>query len=327
MNEVLKELRELEQFGPLALELLCRLAESELRRIPELRHDHSKTHEDYALDFFAKSGEALLAAAILQAQDDDAVGRMFRTWLRRWMIDKARQGARGRLREVLRKRLDRDQRFEKVRGTSFWRLAEGPSEASGADPADLIDAAWQCHVSFAAPRKADAQQVRLGRQGELENLLSAVFKAAAGSLSEEALATIVAVRLPYQTAPVLSSLDELAPQASAAPAPETQVIAAVDTAEARGAADRVLAALTEVERALVPVIDDWTAASKILGKKRSATYNRLDRLIVKLKELAGSEPAAHEILEIVVQRCLEGADVSASRADGPASVPSTSVER
>lgn len=86
MNEVLEELRELEQIGPRALDLLLDLAKSELNRIPELRKDRSKTYDDYALGFFAESGAELLTAALLQAEDDDAVGRMFHTWLHRFEI-------------------------------------------------------------------------------------------------------------------------------------------------------------------------------------------------------------------------------------------------
>ncbi|WP_205326639.1 hypothetical protein [Glycomyces sp. YM15] len=326
MNEVLKELRELEKFGPRALDLLLDLARSELRRIPELQRDHSKTYDDYALGFFAESGEELLTAVLLQAEDDDAVGRMFHTWLHRWMIDEARKGSRGRLRESLRKRLERDHRFRRGPVPMHWQLVDGLSAVSGVDPADLIDVAWQRHVSYIAPSNADAARLRLGARGELENLLIAVFEAAKGSLSEETLTTVIAVRLPYQVDPTLSVLDVAALPAPAPTTPEMQVIAEVETAQIAEAAVVVYAALTEVERRLVPVIDDQAAASALLGKGRSATYNRLQQLRVKLRELAGSEAAARDILEVVIRRCLEGIESPAIGMDGSASVPSTSLE-
>ncbi|MEV3934372.1 hypothetical protein AB0K52_00110 [Glycomyces sp. NPDC049804] len=326
MNEVLKELRDLEQFGPRALDLLLDLAKSELNRIPELRKDHSKTYDDYALGFFTESGEELLTAVLLQAEDDDAVGRMFRTWLHRWMIDEARKGPRGRLRESLRKRLERGHQFVRSEVSMHWHLVDGPSDVSAADSADLIDVAWQCHVSYKAPSNADADRPRLGAQGELERLLVAVFNAAEGSLSEETLTTIIAARLPTQVDPTLAAFDENVLPTSASITPEMQVIGDAETTQNAEAARRVYAALTELERLLVPVIDDRVAASAILSMGRSATYNKLQQLRAKLRELAGSESAAREILEVVIRRCLEDPAMPASGMDGSASVPSTSLE-
>ncbi|THV41168.1 hypothetical protein [Glycomyces buryatensis] len=327
MNEVLEELHAQRQFGPKALELLLKLAESELHRFPELQRDKSKDHVDFALEFFGKSGKALVTDVLARAEDDNAVGRMMRRYLRNRMIDKARQGPRGRLRETLRKRLERDPRFKRVPGTSFWQLADGPSTASKTDPNSLIQVARECRVSPVGRHGSGTSQPRLGKTGEIEALLIAVFEAAKGSLDDEKVTTVVAARLPLQVRPEHLPLGPGDDFPSAAPTPEEQVIADEEAARNTLEAHRVYASLTGIERRLVPAITDPAEASKILGKKRSSTAVKIKQLKAKLVELAGDAAAARGTLGPLLELCREASSSSASSLDGPVAVPSDPVER
>jgi hypothetical protein len=327
LNEVLEELRTQRQFGPRALDLLLGLAKNELHRFPELRRDTSKDHVDFALEFFEKSGEALLTDVLARAEDDDEVGRVTRRYLRNWMIDRARQAPRGRLREALRKRLERDPRFMRTPGRSFWQLSDGPSTASKADPGYLIQVAGECHVTPIVQHVDAASGPRLGKTGEIEALLVAVFKAAGGSLDDETITTVVAARLPLQVQPDTLHLGPDDDFPSAALTPEDQIIADEEDAQDTLEAHRIFASLTEIERRILPVITDRAEASKIFGTKRSSTAAKIKQLKAKLVELAGDAAAARGTLGPLLELCRESSGTITSGPDGPVAVPSDPVER
>jgi hypothetical protein len=167
---VVEELRTLGSFGEKAVDLLLELAREELTRFPSLTSDAASTHEDYAYDFFLDRGTALTTAAQLQAEDDDALGRMIRRWLRNWLVDLHARSAAGSLRDRLEKRLERDARFDRAPAQHFWRLTDGPAQAGVADPAALAAMARRVHVTYYPEPPGGKRRAQLGRPGELEVL-------------------------------------------------------------------------------------------------------------------------------------------------------------
>lgn len=305
-TDVVDELRALGHFDCLTFELLVKLTREELRRFPALTSDPASTHEDYVSEFFADRGKALTAAALLEAEDDDAVGRMFRRWVRNWLIDRHTNTAIGALRDRLEKRLARDARFERAPAEHYWGLAGGPSDAGRNDVAALTTVARRVHVTFYPEPPGGKRRAQLGKPGELEALLGELFLAAQGSLHISTLVAVLANRFPHVLDPSTVSTDEdLAAEAVPAPGPsplgemvqqeEHQLLDAL----ARGAFDR----LSVQERELVLVLDDPKAAAQTLGLGRSATAVRIRALKSKLIEIAGDEMTAPEVMRRVIALC------------------------
>ena len=305
-TDVVDELRALGHFGGLTFELLVKLTREELRRFPALTSDPVSTHEDYVSDFFAARGKALTAAALLEAEDDDAVGRMFRRWVRNWLIDLHTSTAIGALRDRLEKRLARDSHFERAPAEHHWGLAEGPSDAGRNDVAALTTVARRVHVTFYPEPPGGKRRAQLGKPGELEALLGELFLAAQGSLHISTLVAVLANRFPHVLDPSTVSTDEDV-DAEAVPAPELSPLGEMVQQEehqlldslARGAFDR----LSVEERELVLVLDDSKAAAQTLGLGRSATAVRIRALKSKLIEIAGDEVTAPEVLRRVIALC------------------------
>lgn len=305
-TDVVDELRALKYFGCLTFELLVKLTREELRRFPALTADPASTHEDYISDFFADRGKALTAAALLEAEDDDALGRMFRRWVRNWLIDCHTCTAVGALRGRLEKRLARGARFERAPAEHHWGLAGGPSDAGCNDVAALTTVARRVHVTFYPEPPGGKRRAQLGKPGELEALLSELFLAAQGSLHISTLVAVLAHRFPHVLDPSTVSTDEDV-DAEAVPAPGLSPLGEMVQQEehqlldslARGAFDR----LSVEERELVLVLDDSKAAAQTLGLGRSATAVRIRALKSKLIEIAGDEVTAPEVLRRVIALC------------------------
>lgn len=144
---LVEELRALGSFSPATVDLLD-TAREELGRFLGLTADGASTFEDFAYDFFLDRGKALTAAIRLEAEDDAALGRMIRRWLRNWLIDLNSQTALGALRDRLEKRMSRDGRFGRAPVGHYWRLNDGPAEAGAVDVAALASVARRVHVTF-----------------------------------------------------------------------------------------------------------------------------------------------------------------------------------
>ncbi|WP_146068938.1 hypothetical protein [Arthrobacter sp. ZGTC131] len=326
ITTVMEELRTLESFGPKAVDLLLKVAREELTRFPSLTSDPASTHEDYAYDFFLDRGKALTTAAQLQAEDDDALGRMIRRWLRNWLVDLHARSAVGSLRDRLEKRLERDGRFDRAPAQHFWRLTDGAAQAGAADPAALAAVARRVHVTYYPEPPGGTRRAQLGRSGELEALLEELLRTAKGSLHIATLVHVVANRFPHILDPLtVSTEEETADEVPAcAPSPLEEILGDEDQQHFETLSQEVFDALSAEERSLVLVLDDPKAAANMLGLGRSATALRIRSLKSKLIEISGDEMTAPEVVRRVLARCqgeLRRATEPVAE-DGPGLVPS-----
>lgn len=303
---LVEELRALGSFGPAIVDRLLDTAREELRRFPRLTADVALTFEDYAYDFFHDRGEALTAAIRLEAEDDAALGRMIRRWLRNWLIDLNSQTALGALRDRLEKRMSRDLRFGRALVDHHWRLNDGPSEAAAVDFAALASVARRVHVTFFPEPPDGSRRAQLGKTGELETLLEQIFRTAQGSLHISTLVHVIANRFPHVLDPLTVSMeDEAADLTSAAERlPLEQVVEDEEQEYIEKRAQTFFESLTPQERNLILVLDDPKAAAAMLGLGKSTTALRIRALKSKLVEASGDETSAREVARQIITRCL-----------------------
>ena len=314
---LLEELRALGSFGPATVELLLDTAREELGRFPGLTADAASTFEDYAYDFFLDRGKALTVAIRLEAEDDAALGRMIRRWLRNWLIDLNSQTALGALRDRLEKRMSRDGRFGRAPVGHYWRLNDGPAEAATVDLATLASVARRVHVTFFPEPPDGSRRAQLGRAGELETLLAQLFKTAQGSLHISTLVHVIANRFPHVLDPLTVSTEDEATELAAAGGmlPLELVVEDEDHEYYEKQALAAFESLSAQERDLVLVLDDPKAAAAMLELGKSTTALRIRGLKSKLVEISGDEMSAREVVRRVIALC---AGVSEG---GPGSAP------
>jgi hypothetical protein len=301
---ILDELRSSGQFGAHALEFLVQLAHEELSRFPVLRADRAWSDEDWAAEFFVAKGRALVTEVAIKADDDDAVRRMMRRWMRNWLIDQHARTAWGALRDRLEQRLVRDGRFRRAPAEHFWCLDSGPDTAGSVHLDALVAVAQRTHVTLYPQSSESRRRARLGKAGELEALLANVLVAANGSLHISTLTRVVADRFPHVLDPAtipMEGHDESVP--SVEPTPDEALVKAEDAQAIEATAASIYACLSDVERRLVTRIDDPCAVSSFLGVGRSTTALRIRQLKAKLIELAGDDQAARRILFHVIRQC------------------------
>lgn len=304
---LVEELRALGSFGPATVELLLDTAREELGRFPGLTADAASTFEDYAYDFFLDRGKALTAAIRLEAEDDAALGRMIRRWLRNWLIDLNSQTALGALRDRVEKRMSRDGRFGRAPVGHYWRLTDGPAEAAAVDLAALASVARRVHVTFFPEPPDGIRRAQLGRAGELETLLEQLFKTAQGSLHISTLVHLIANRFPHVLDPLTVSTEDEATELAAAGGmlPLEQVVEDEEQEYIEKLAQAAFESLSTQERDLILVLDDPKAAAAMLGLGKSATALRIRALKSKLIEVSGDETSARDVARQIIALCLE----------------------
>ncbi|MDR6434990.1 hypothetical protein J2790_000111 [Paenarthrobacter nicotinovorans] len=317
LTEMVDELHDLECFGPLTVDLLLRTTREELGRFPGLTADIASTFEDFAYDFFVDRGKELATAARLEADDDAALGRMIRRWVRNWLIDLHSRSAMGALRDRLEKRLSRDPRFELAPVSHYWRLTGAPAEAGTADLAALATVARRVHVTYFPEPSDGRRRAQLGKTGELENLLEQLLTTAKGSLHIATLVHVIANRFPHVLDPLtVSTEDEVSEHIEAGGVlPLEQVIENEDHDYYERRASAAFDSLSTQERDLVLVLDNPKAAADMLGIGKSTTALRIRGLKSRLIEISGDATSAREVLRRVIALC------SAASEGAPGSPP------
>jgi len=303
---LVEELRALGSFGPATVDVLLDTAREELGRFPGLTADAASTFEDYAYDFFLDRGKALTTAIRLEAEDDAALGRMIRRWLRNWLIDLNSKTALGALRDRLEKRMSRDGRFGRAPVEHYWRLNDGPVEAVAVDLAALASIARRVHVTFFPEPPDGSRRAQLGRAGELETLLEQLFNTAQGSLHISTLVHVIANRFPHVLDPLTVSTEDEATEliATGGMLPLELVIEDEEQEDFEKLALAAFESLSIQERDLVLVLDDPKAAANMLGLGKSATALRIRALKSKLVEISGDEMSTREVVRRIIAHCL-----------------------
>ena len=286
-----------------------------LRRFPALEgHDP----DDVVQEFFVDRIQALTAMLLAQATSDDSFGRLVRRSVQNWMIDQARKTGTGPLRRSIEKVLDESPEFDRVppghAGAGRWRLANTDGEPWGGDTGQLIDVAWAV-PNVRVPRwSSSSRRPPVADRASLVAIAHAILQEAGGSLETAQLVHVFSQRFAASLDPLVISLDEGsdedldddAPSAdlpSEDASPEELVIAESVALDVAVAAAEIADRLSDMERAIIPVLDDSAAVRERLGLGRSQSAQFSSTLKSKIRALAGTGEDRDEIVREVIALC------------------------
>lgn len=297
------------QLGRAALEMMRSVFAQELRQFPGLRGADSV--DDLVNSFFELKG-AGYANAITALPDDGAARRETRKWVVRWLVDRERERPWGALRNRLEKRLQRSDLFSPSAAKHHWFLTGAEDVDRPVTDDELRDIAASAPVEVALP--TGDGPVRLGRTGQLEEMLRRVV-VAAGRLHVSDLTRICADRFPTLLAPG-DALDttqdadwEVIEETTAGPG-----TAAITEEKHRDEhiAAQLLRTLTARERTAIRFVGDPPALARELGIGRSSAYSLIKSLRARLTELAGDAERGRNVLAALISLVV----------DDPVAVPS-----
>ncbi len=285
------------QLGQAALEMMRNVFTHELRQFPGLRDAYSV--DDLVNSFFELKGIGY-ANAITALSDDGAAQRETRKWVVHWLVDRERERPWGALRNRLEKRLQRSDLFTPSAAKHHWFLTDAEDIDRAVTDDELRAIAASAPVEIAFP--AGDGPVRLGRTGQLEEMLRLVL-AAAGRLHVGDLTQICADRFPTLLAPG-DSLDAAQDVdweviEETAGGPDIAVIAEEKHRDER-IASQLLPLLTLQERTAVRFVREPEALAKELGIGRSSAYSMLKSLRARLTELAGDSERGRDVLAALI---------------------------
>jgi hypothetical protein len=279
--------------GPAALEMMRSVFTEQLPRFPGL--GDADGVDDLVNSFFEYKG-AGYANAITALPDDGAARRETRRWVQRWLVDRARERPWGALRHRLEKRLQRSDLFTPSAAKHHWFLSGAEDVDRPVTDDELRDIAAGAPVEVVLP--TGQGPVRLGRTGELEEMLRRVL-AAAGRLHVSELTRICADRFPslLEADDAFDARDDVdwGVIEETTASPDTGAITEAKRRDEEIAAQQ-LPQLTARERTAIRFLDDVAALATELGIGRSSAYSLIKRLRARLTELAGDSERANDVL-------------------------------
>jgi hypothetical protein len=303
----LLELRERGCFGEECLALVLKLLREELRQFPALSNQE---FEDVTHDFLVDRIKPLTAALLAQATSDASLGKLLRTSIKNWLIDRARATGTGPLRRTIEKVLSTTSLFERVaadkEGAGRWRLANSDSEPWGGNVDDLIATAWSVQDVRVPKWASDTRRPPIADRASLVEIIRAVLERAGGSLETADLVIVFANRFAAALDPLVVSIDDdenTIDVAATASAPEETLLADAVALDVATAAAEIAGRLTQAERAIVPLLGDSSSIQQRLGKGRSQSAAIAAKLKSKVRELAGTGADAEEVVREVVALC------------------------
>ncbi|MCX4826854.1 hypothetical protein OG883_45285 [Streptomyces sp. NBC_01142] len=307
-----QELLGLGEIGPECLQLVSKLVREEARKLPALAPPGGSQPadlEDLVGDFLVEKGLAVTTNLLALASDDASVGRLLRTSIRHWLIDKSRKSGIVALGRSLSKVLESEAAFEQVPdqqpGGGRWRLAgSGASPWSGAT-SRLVEAA-RAVPNVRVPRwSSDTRRAPVADRASIVALLRAVLTAADGSLEVSQLCEIFAERFPAVLDPVVVPLEAGAAHepAALAPSPEEAVLAEDAEFDAAVTAAEVVGMLSPQEQRMVPLLAEPQRIQELLACGRSQAYHQAKRLREKLAQFTGGLDDAHVAAREVIRLC------------------------
>ncbi len=287
--------------GPATWAMLTRAAAIEMVKFTGL--DELETAEDLAVDFFEERLDSYPTALAVTSDDDSAMA-LTRRWMRNWLVDRVRKLPFGAMRNRIEKRLQRSPLFVESEVVRFWRLADGADEDISVDSDTLREIASRAAVQVSASASGG---VRLGKQGELEELLRQVLESA-GRLHISEIAAICAARFPAAMesgdAILASSDDEWDEVEASEEAPDFLRGTRIKIAEERFA-DEILLRLDDRDRAVLRWGDDPAVLGAQLGIGRSSTYAVIAKTRARMVEWCGDAEAALRLMPAVVRLILD----------------------
>jgi len=282
--------------------MMKRVFKYELPRFPGL--DGTDNVDDFVNSFFEDKGAGYVNA-VFAAPDDRAAKRITHKWVEHWLIDRTRQLPWGALRNRLEKRLERSSLFAQSAAAHYWFLTNDEDVDRPVTDAELREIANSTYIEVSTP--SDQGIVRLGRTGELEEMLRRLLSAA-GRLHVSTITGICADRFPslMQSGDVLSSTIDVEWEHIE----ETETardVATITASKNRNErlAEELLTFLTEQERTAIRFGDDAAALAEELGIGRSSAYSIIKKLRGRLIELAGDNERSREVLAALVRLVLD----------------------
>lgn len=290
--------------GPAALNMMREVVGVQMRRFPGIRATESV--DDLTNEFFADKG-AGFANVIVALPDDQAARSETNTWVKHWLVDRARELPWGALRNRLEKRLERSDLFAVSAVKHHWYLADSDDSDRPFTNEQLSQIAASASVDVVFP--TGDGPVRLGRAGQLEEMLRRILDAA-GRLHITTITRICSDRFPtlLQTRDLLSSTvdtDWGVVEARIA-GQDSEEATAFKAAQERTARE-LLTQLTDRERAAIRTGDDPAALARELGIGRSSAYSTIKNLRARLTELAGDAESSREVLAALIRLVLDDA--------------------
>ncbi|TDZ45195.1 hypothetical protein [Mycobacteroides franklinii] len=288
--------------GPAALAMMQRVVREQRNQFPDLGDVDSV--DDLVNSFFLCKG-AGFANTIVALPDDRAATQETRKWVKRWLVDRARERPWGALRNRIEKRLQRSALFAPSAVAHHWYLSGEQDIDRLVTTVDLFDIAGNTTVEVAAA--TGESPVRLGRTGQLEEMFRRLLLAA-GRMHVSDLTRICANRFPS----LLETNDALDATLDVDWAVIDDTVAGHDTEAIADAARlceeqaaQLLSRLTAQERTAIRFVDDPAALASALQIGRSSAYSVIQKLRARLTELAGDTERARPVLAALIALVLD----------------------
>ncbi|KUN54944.1 hypothetical protein AQJ46_49820 [Streptomyces canus] len=307
------ELHELGHFGPVCLSLIYKLIREEVRRLPVLSPPggwQEADLEDLLGDFLADRIEPVTANLLALARNDDSVGKLLRTSIRYWLIDRSRKTAVVSVGRSLEKVLADSDAFEVVplgtEGAGRWRLAGTTVQPWSGPVTPLVEAAYAVPNVKIPKWSSETRRAPVADRASTEAVTIAVLTAASGSMEVAQLVEVFTARFPVVLDPVVVSLPADAGSeitVNAQSSPEEIVFARIDDAETTSLAEEVVSMLSPQERRIVPYLDAPGEIQTLLGCGRSQAYHHAAHLREKLRQLVGDGDDVLSVGAEVIRLC------------------------
>lgn len=289
------------ELGSATWAILTRAAAMEIVKFPGL--DELETAEDLAVGFFEERLDTF-PVALAATSDDDSALALTRRWMRNWLIDRVRKLPLGAMRNRIEKRLQRSPLFVDSEVVRFWRLADGTDEDISVDSDTLRGIAASASIEVSAMASGG---VRLGRKGELEEMLRQILERA-GRLHISEIAAICAARFPAAMesgdAILASSGDEWEEVEASAEAVDALAGTRTKIAEARFA-EEILLRLDDRDRAVLRWGDDPSVLGAQLGIGRSSAYAVIAKTRARMVEWCRDAEGALRLMPAVVRLIMD----------------------
>ena len=314
---VFDELHDLEYFGSTCLALTSKLVREEAQRFPVLAPPagwQEADLQDLLGEFLADRLQPVTVNLLALATDDDSVGRLLRTSIRRWLIDQSRKTAVGSVRRSLEDVLTDCGAFETVPpgevGAGRWRLSGTTVQPWSGPSGRLVEAAHAVPNIKIPKWTSETRRAPLADRASLEAVIHAVLFTAAGSMEVAQLVEVFIARFPVALDPNvvwLSDAGESQITASPHASPEEILLARDDEASAASAAAEIVAMLSPQERRMVAYLDRPGEIQGLLGCGRSQAYHHGAILKEKLQQLVGDGDGVRSVRSEVIRLCSEAA--------------------
>jgi hypothetical protein len=268
---------------------------------------------DTAHDFLdGERGRKRLLDIVVRSVDEQSFRRILEKAVRNFLRDIARGTDFGKLvlrvKEILR---DEDY-FEQVPGTDGrWALSGGPTAPSAARPDDLATAATG--VEVVVPKwTSERRDAPLADRPSFVRLMSAILKAAGGSLTAVDISHALVARLDHRRTTLTTDLDiheDVSEPVAMGGNPATRAVAELHAAD-------IFASLSDRERVIVTTLDkNVRDLGRVIGTGKSQAALIRQQLVDRLRDELADEEDPDTTATILCRTCEEWVDLRTKATD------------